>query len=68
MYVVRNLHHLLDCVRLQQIVIVEMIKQNVNSLGHVINLRLEGWGCHGLDSRDLGRQEIYNGLCSGRDV
>lgn len=68
LYMLSDLHHLLDSVRLQQIVIVEMIEQNVDPLGHVINLRLEcGW-CHGPDASHLRRQEVNDRLCSGRYV
>lgn len=59
----RNLHHLLHRVRLEQILVVEVVEKNVDALVHVFHLRLESLWRHGLDAGNLWSEQVNNRLC-----
>jgi hypothetical protein len=51
----RDVDHLLDCIGLEQVIVVEMVKQDVNPLVHVFHLRLEGLRSNSRDAGNLRR-------------
>lgn len=53
-YELRDLHHLLDGVWLEQIFIVEVVEEDVDPLVHVINLGLERLRGDGSDASYFG--------------
>lgn len=61
-------HHLPHGLLAQQIIIVKMVKQNINPLLHVVHLRLELRRSNRLDAVDFGHEEVNDGLSIGRDV
>jgi hypothetical protein len=63
-----DLDHLANSIRLQQLFVVKVVKQDVDAFVHVVNLGLESLWCYGLDAGNFGREQVNDGLSIGGNV
>lgn len=63
-----QVRHVLNGVRLEQVLVVEVIKEDVQAALGVINLCLECRRGPGLDALHVRRQNLEDGLCVCRNV
>lgn len=68
LYGARQLHHIRHGVRLEQVVVVEMVEQDVQTTVCVFDLRSERAWCTTLDALHVRRQDLVNGRCVGGDM
>lgn len=60
--------HILDGVGLEQVLVVQMVKEDVQATLSIVDLDLERRGGSGLDARHICRQDFEDRLCVGRDM
>lgn len=60
--------HILDGVGLEQVLVVQMVKEDVQATLSIIDLDLERRGGSGLDAGHVCREDLEDRLCVGRDM
>lgn len=63
-----QLHHLLHRIRPQQILVIQVVEENVDSLFHIVDLGFEGLRGDGFDAGDFWGEQVDDGLGVCGDV
>lgn len=64
----RELYHLVHCIRLEKFLVIEMLKEDVKSLLRIFDLGNEGARSACLNADKIVREYLVDGHCLGGDM